>query len=780
MVSLNLSEASFVGLSNPTARTMAITWLTDVTNLDIKIAGGKGASLGELTNAGFPVPPGFIVLASTYRDFITQTGMGRELLSAVDIDVHDSNALVEANLKATNLILEAELPISVQDEILLNFDKLNSQIGKKDLFVAVRSSATAEDLPDASFAGQQDTYLNISRSDLVDKVKDCWASLFTQRAIYYRSEKGFKTSEVDMAVVIQAMIDSETSGVLFTKHPSTGSSQVIIEASWGLGEAIVSGEVSPDNYTVSTETNSVTNIHISDKQILHERDPLTGKTSKRNVKKDLRTVQVLPESVILDLANMGIQVESHYGSPQDIEWAISNNQIYLLQSRPITTISVSHSDIQMISQNTDSHTLLNGLGSSPGISSGPVRVVTKIDQLDKVESGDILVTKMTTPDMVPAMKRAAGIITDEGGMTSHASIVSRELGVPAIVGTKLATITLVDGNFVTMDGNTGIVTEGDTRNIIKSKNNYSSEKTNFIKPVTTTKVLVNVSIPEAAQRAAATGADGVGLLRIEHLILSTNKTPEKYIEDHGPNAYVEEIIQGIKVVADAFYPLPIRVRTLDAPTDEFRQLQGGENEPHEHNPMMGYRGIRRSLDNPTLFSYELAAFSKLFDMGYDNIEIMFPLVNDSNDVLPALPLMAQAGIDVEKCIWGVMVETPASALMIEDLLDTGIKFVSFGTNDLTQYTLAVDRNNARVADRFNELHPAILKLISPVISACNQRSVKTSICGQAGSNSSMVKHLVSCGISSISANIDAVRDVQQEIYKVEQQMAIDSTHSNNE
>ena len=780
MVSLNLSEASFVGLSNPTARTMAITWLTDVTNSDIKIAGGKGASLGELTNAGFPVPPGFIVLASTYRDFITQTGMGDELLSAVDIDVHDSNALVEANSKATNLILEAELPISVQDEILLNFDKLNSQIGKKDLFVAVRSSATAEDLPDASFAGQQDTYLNISRSDLVDKVKDCWASLFTQRAIYYRSEKGFKTSEVDMAVVIQAMIDSETSGVLFTKHPSTGSSQVIIEASWGLGEAIVSGEVSPDNYTVSTETNSVTNIHISDKQILHERDPLTGKTSKRNVKKDLRTVQVLPESVILDLANMGIQVESHYGSPQDIEWAISNNQIYLLQSRPITTISVSHSDIQTISQNTDSHTLLNGLGSSPGISSGPVRIVTKIDQLDKVESGDILVTKMTTPDMVPAMKRAAGIITDEGGMTSHASIVSRELGVPAIVGTKLATITLVDGNFVTMDGNTGIVIEGDTRNIIKSKNNYSSEKTNFIKPVTTTKVLVNVSIPEAAQRAAATGADGVGLLRIEHLILSTNKTPEKYIEDHGPNAYVEEIIQGIKVVADAFYPLPIRVRTLDAPTDEFRQLQGGENEPHEHNPMMGYRGIRRSLDNPTLFLHELAAFSKLFDMGYDNIEIMFPLVNDSNDVLPVLPLMAQAGIDVEKCIWGVMVETPASALMIEDLLDTGIKFVSFGTNDLTQYTLAVDRNNARVADRFNELHPAILKLISPVISACNQRSVKTSICGQAGSNSSMVKHLVSCGISSISANIDAVRDVQQEIYKIEQQMALDSTHSNNE
>jgi pyruvate,water dikinase len=387
---------------------------------------------------------------------------------------------------------------------------------------------------------------------------------------------------------------------------------------------------------------------------------------------------------------------------------------------------------------------------------------------------------MTTPDMVPAMKRAAGIITDEGGMTSHASIVSRELGVPAIVGTKFATTQLEDGNFVTMDGNLGIVFEGTSHHSLPSDASKSPFNIPLSKPMTATKVLVNVSIPEAAERAASTGADGVGLLRIEHLILSTNKTPERYIADHGSKAYVEELIRGISVVADAFYPLPVRVRTLDAPTDEFRQLQGGEDEPYEHNPMLGYRGIRRSLDTPDLFSYELQAFSKLFDMGYDNIEIMFPLVNDARDVLPAVHLMEEAGIDTEKCIWGVMIETPGSALMIEDLLDSGIKFASFGTNDLTQYTLAVDRNNARVADRFDELHPAILKLISPVIQACNNRSVETSICGQAGSKPAMVRYLVSCGISSISANIDAVRDVQQEVQRVEQQLILDSIRFTNE
>jgi pyruvate,water dikinase len=292
--------------------------------------------------------------------------------------------------------------------------------------------------------------------------------------------------------------------------------------------------------------------------------------------------------------------------------------------------------------------------------------------------------------------------------------------------------------------------------------------------MTATEVKVNVSIPEAAERAAATGADGVGLLRIEHLVLGLDKTPERFIEDHGGRAYQDKIIDGVRRVAEEFYPRPVRVRTLDAPTDEFRGMEGGENEPEEHNPMLGYRGIRRSLDRPDAFEHELAAFRRLYEMGYDNVEIMFPLVNDVGDVRRAKELMAGAGIDPDKRTWGVMIETPASALCVEEMTDCGIDFASFGTNDLTQYTLAVDRNNGNVAGRFDELHPAVLELIGTVIETCREHDVETSICGQAGSKPRMVRFLVNEGVSSISANIDAVRDVQHEVKRVEQKLILDS------
>jgi len=287
-------------------------------------------------------------------------------------------------------------------------------------------------------------------------------------------------------------------------------------------------------------------------------------------------------------------------------------------------------------------------------------------------------------------------------------------------------------------------------------------------------VKVNVSIPDAAERAAATGADGVGLLRIEHMILSLGKTPERYIADNSADEYIERIAEGVQRVAEEFYPRPVRVRTLDAPTDEFRQMEGGEEEPTEHNPMLGYRGVRRSFDRPDVFAYELEAFKRLYGMGYDNVEIMFPLVNDADDVRRARQLMEEAGIDTEKRTWGVMVETPASALTVGEMADEGIDFASFGTNDLTQYTLAVDRNNGQVADIYDELHPAVVELISEVIQTCREEGVATSICGQAGSKPEMVRHLVKDGITSISANIDAVRDVQHEVKRVEQKLLLDS------
>jgi pyruvate,water dikinase len=577
------------------------------------------------------------------------------------------------------------------------------------------------------------------------------------------------------------MVDAEKSGVMFTSHPSTGEARIIIEAAWGLGEAVVSGSVSPDNYVVDRRTDEVLDETIAEKKVMMVRDEETGSTVTLDVPEDQRTERVLTDEEISALVEMGETAEEHYDEPQDVEWAIVDGEVYMLQSRPITTISESakataSADGAGEDESDDGEMLLKGLGASPGIASGPVRVVRKLDQLDKVGQGDIIVTEMTTPDMVPAMKRAAGIVTDEGGMTSHAAIVSRELGVPAVVGSGDATELLGDGQVVTIDGDKGTVAAGKTKQETTTEEDRHDDirPQNPVKPMTATEVKVNVSIPEAAHRAAQTGADGVGLLRMEHMILSTGQTPEKYVDNHGEDAYVDEIVRGVREVADEFYPRPVRVRTLDAPTDEFRQLEGGDSEPHEHNPMLGYRGIRRSLDRPDVFAHELEAFRRLFEMGYDNVEVMFPLVNDAEDVVRARNLMEDAGIDPEKRSWGVMIETPASALAIEGMAEAGIDFASFGTNDLTQYTLAVDRNNENVADRFDELHPAVLELIGKVIRTCREHEVNTSICGQAGSKPEMVRFLVNEGVSSISANIDAVRDVQHEVKRVEQKLLLDS------
>ncbi|ELZ44459.1 phosphoenolpyruvate synthase [Halorubrum coriense DSM 10284] len=782
--------------------------LEDVDAGDVGTVGGKAASLGELIGAGLPVPPGFAVTAGTYRTFIEEAGIDVELFDAVDVDPEDSAALREAEARAEELILETPFPEPVREEILSQYRAMGED--GAEAFVAVRSSATAEDLPDSSFAGQQETFLNVREEDLLRRVKECWASLFTQRAIYYRQQRGFPHEDVDIAVVVQRMVDAEKSGVMFTSHPSTGAPQVTIEAAWGLGEAVVSGTVSPDNYVYDRGRAEVDEVTVADKKVEMVKDAETGETVQLDVGEDRRTERVLSDAEIGDLVALGERVEDHYGTPQDVEWAIYDGEIYMLQSRPITTIredaggegeaggggdtggdaaagaatgdggtagSAANGGTSAVGGEEDADVLVDGLGASPGVVSGAVRIVHKLDHLDQVQDGDVMVTEMTMPDMVPAMKRAAGIVTDEGGMTSHAAIISRELGVPAVVGTGNGTRVLEDGRQVTLDGDKGTIRAGESASAEPGEEFEPVEAARPetpVKPMTATEVKVNVSIPEAGERAAATGADGVGLLRIEHMVLSLGKTPEQYIADHGARAYQDELIEGVRRVADEFYPRPVRVRTIDAPTDEFRELEGGAGEPAEHNPMLGWRGIRRSLDKPEPFQQELAAFARLYDMGYDNLEVMFPLVNDAKDVEGITRHMREAGIDPETHRWGVMIETPASALLIEELAEAGIDFASFGTNDLTQYTLAVDRNNEHVADRFDELHPAVLRLIGDTIETCREVGVDTSICGQAGSKPEMVEFLVEKGVSSISANIDAVRDVQHEVKRTEQRLLLDS------
>ncbi len=769
---------------------MSIQWLDDVRSTDIDTVGGKAASLGELTAAGLPVPPGFVITADTYRAFLERTAIDAELFRALD----SADGVAEAASRARDLLTETPLPESVRQEVLTAYRSLagGDDPPHREPFVAVRSSATAEDLPDASFAGQHGTYLNVTDEQLITRITACWASLFSERAVHYRNNNGFDHNAVDIAVVVQQMVDAEKSGVLFTRHPSTGDRQMIVEAAWGLGEAVVSGTVSPDHYVIDPETATVVESTIAEKKQQLVKDPDTGETAIQPVPEANRTARVLSDTEIERLVELGQRVEAHYDAPQDVEWAIvdsdeqsssgsqpqsGDGEVFMLQSRPITTISGTDEPEHAAATDGADDVIVRGVSASPGTGSGAVRIVTKLDQLDQVTEGDIIVSKMTMPDMVPAMKRAGAIITDEGGMTSHASIVSREMGVPAVVGTQNATQRLENGQLVTVDGAMGIVREGGTdgdESTIQPDPIEAVRPQTPVKPMTATEVKVNLSIPEAAERAAATGADGVGLLRIEHMVISLGKTPGRYIDDHGEAAYIDELVAGIRAVAEAFYPRPVRARTLDAPTDEFRELDGGGAEPHEHNPMLGYRGIRRSLDTPDPFRCELRAFSRLFEMGYDNVELMLPLVNDAEDIERTTRLMEEVGIDPEKARWGVMIETPASALLIEEIAATGVDFVSFGTNDLTQYTLAVDRNNEHVAARFDELHPSVLKLIGSTIESCRELDVETSICGQAASKPAMVKFLVEKGISSVSANIDAVRDVQHEVKRVEQKLLLDS------
>jgi pyruvate,water dikinase len=741
---------------------MPVVWLSDVDKNDIPVVGGKAANLGELMRIEIPVPDGFVVDARTFRDFINKANLKEKIYPKLrNLNVENTEELNRVSEEIRKMIEEAKIPTEIEMEIRKAYRELGNG---KEVFVAIRSSATAEDMPDASFAGQQDTYLNIKGEDLVvEKVKACWGSLFTPRAIYYRVQKGYRHEDVSIAVVVQKMVNSEKSGVMFTSHPVTGEKKCIIEAVFGLGEAIVSGLVTPDTYVYDRNSRKLVEVKVSEKKFMIVRKNGNEKVELGEKGKE----RVLSDQEIEKLVSLGELIEEHYGKPQDVEWAIENGEIYIVQSRPITTIRESEERKEVIEEGK---ILLKGLGASPGVASGHVKIVKETKDITKVEQGDILVAVMTTPDMVPAMKKASAIVTDEGGMTCHAAIVSRELGVPAVVGTKNATKVLKDGMLVTVDGEKGVVYLG------RLETKAEKEEPKFVSApiITATEIKVNLSLPDMAEKVAKeTRADGVGLFRIEHMILSLEKHPMKYIRDGEIEKYIDLLYNEMKKVVKAFYPKPVWIRTLDAPTDEFRAMEGGEDEPIEANPMLGFRGIRRDLAEEMHFRAELRAIKKLIDEGYTNIGIMLPLVVVPEEIRKARKIAEEEGIPLEKIEFGIMVETPAAALIIEDLIKEGIDFISLGTNDLTQYTLAVDRNNENVAYLYDEMHPAVMKLIERTIKICKEHGVKTSICGQAGSYPKVVEKLVEMGIDSISANPDMVNKIREVVARVEQRMILE-------
>ena len=744
-----------------------ILWLEEIRKEDIAAVGGKGASLGEMSSMGLPVPGGFVVTSRAFRHFLIETGIEQPLFSNLEnLNVDDNNALEQASKKARALVMKAKMPASLKERIRESYQKLNGG----GMVVAVRSSATAEDLPDASFAGQQETFLNIKgEKNLLDAVQKCWASLYGARAIYYRAKQGFDDRSVNIAVVVQQMINSEKAGVMFTSHPVTGEPLTIIEGSWGLGEAVVSGSVSPDKYVYDQRTENVIDKLIAQKKTEIVSDGEHG-TKTLDIGKERQETPVLSDDEVARLATYGKVAETHYGIPQDVEWSIVGETIYILQSRPITTIRSGTTSVK--TETGEGKILVKGQGASPGMATGRVVVIRDVKDTGSVKAGDILVTKMTNPDMVPAMQKVAAIVTDEGGMTCHAAIVSRELGTPAVVGTRNATSLLKPGQLVTVDGEKGFIYEGALETPAQAQAPAAAITASPL--ITATSVKVNVSIPGAAARAAATGADGVGLLRIEHLILGLNKTPGWFIANGREEEFIDELYKGIKIVLDAFNGKPVWVRTLDAPTDEFRNMAGGENEPHEHNPMLGWRGIRRDLQSPEQFRLQVEAFKRLWEKGYDNLGVMFPMVSHPEEFIAAREMMAEWGVDVNAATLGVMIEIPSCAIMIEDFIHAGIDFASFGTNDLVQYTLAIDRNNANVASMYQPKHPAVLALIDQAIEVCRDHGVECSICGQAGSEPPMVTWLVEHGITSVSANIDAIAKIRETVARTEQRIILES------
>jgi pyruvate,water dikinase len=739
-----------------------IRWFSELGRGNVKDVGGKGANLGEMYNAGMPVPPGFVTTADSYKYFLEKTGIGKKIYEILSkIDIEKTVELEEAAKIIQKLVVDAEMPSDMKEEIIDAYEALSFnekdleragkeakeilKRGQEPVFVAVRSSATAEDSEKASFAGQQETYLNVKgNTELIISIKKCFASLFSPRSIYYRVRKGFKHEEVLIAVVVQVMVNSDKSGVIFSRDPVEFTDNVVIEAVYGLGEGIVSGRIKPDHYVVSRDL-EILKKETSEKKVAIVRDS-SGKTIIVKLTPEKGKSQVLTTGEVKKLADYALQLESHYGMPQDIEFAMDTGKIYIVQTRPVTTLKRKAEK-----EEVHGREILAGQPASPGIGSGEVKLIADLKDLNKIIKGDILVTRMTNPDMVVTMQKCNGIVTEEGGSTCHAAIISREMGIPAVVGTGNAMSVLKDKTIVTVDGFKGKVYEGRAGKVEVE-----------IKPVvsTKTKIKVTVDLPSFAERSARTQCKAIGLLRIEGIIAESGMHPYGFVKENRIKEYENIIFEGISKIGEYFDEL--WVRTSDVRSDEYRHLRGAPEEV-ELNPMLGMHGIRAGLKYPDILKAELRAANKL--AREKTVGIMMPQIISVEEVRGVKELLKE--LKINNLILGVMVETPAASMIIEELCKEGIKFISFGTNDLTQYTLAIDRGNETVQYLYNEMHPGVLRQLASVIAVCKKYGVESSICGQAGSKKEMVEFLVKHGINSISVNADKACEISEFVKELE-------------
>ncbi|MGY4493408.1 phosphoenolpyruvate synthase [Pseudomonas sp. TE3610] len=763
---------------------------------DVEHVGGKNASLGEmisnLAGAGVSVPGGFATTAQAYRDFLEQSGLNAQIHAALDaLDVDDVNALAKTGAQIRQWIMDAEFPEQLNAEIRTHFAELSK--GNPDIAVAVRSSATAEDLPDASFAGQQETFLNIRGvENVIRAAKEVFASLFNDRAISYRVHQGFDHKLVALSAGVQRMVRSETgtAGVMFTLDTESGFRDVVfITGAYGLGETVVQGAVNPDEFYVHKHTleagrPAILRRNLGSKAIkmIYGAEAKAGKSVQTvDVDKAERARFCLTDAQVSELAKQAMIIEKHYQCPMDIEWAQDGDdgKLYIVQARPETVKSRSQANVMERYLLKEKGTVLvEGRAIGQRIGAGRVRIIKDVSEMDKVQPGDVLVSDMTDPDWEPVMKRASAIVTNRGGRTCHAAIIARELGIPAVVGCGNATQLLVDGQGVTVscaEGDTGYIFEGELGFDIK-KNSVDAM------PDLPFKIMMNVGNPDRAFDFAQLPNAGVGLARLEFIInrmigvhpkalLNYDGLPadikdsvDKRIAGYSApvDFYVDKLVEGISTLAAAFWPKKVIVRLSDFKSNEYANLIGGKlYEPEEENPMLGFRGASRYISESfrECFELECRALKRVRnDMGLTNVEIMVPFVRTLGEASQVVDLLAENGLGrgVNGLRVIMMCELPSNALMADEFLEFFDGF-SIGSNDMTQLTLGLDRDSGIIAHLFDERNPAVKKLLASAIAACNKAGKYIGICGQGPSDHpDLAKWLMEQGIESVSLNPDSV------------------------
>src|SRR6266567_3784677 len=735
-----------------------VVWLENVRKDDIHIVGGKCANLGELTAKGVTVPPGFAVTADAFRRFLEETKIGEVIQKTLTSSngPRDPKQYEEASQEIRKIIESAPMPSDIANEVRSAYRDLERKTSSPQVKVAVRSSATSEDLPDASFAGQQDTYLNVKGEDaLVHYVQKCWSSLYTPRAIFYREEKGFPHEKVLISVGVQKMVESEVSGVIFTLDPVNGDpSKIIIESSWGLGEALVAGVVRPDRFIVDKGTLQIVHKEIVPKMVEHVPNHETGLTMEREVPAERRNAASLGDEQVVELARLARDIEDHYQTPQDVEFAVerskSGQKVYVVQTRPETFWARMKSPSESgKSPVLDRVVVVQGLAASPGLHAGRAKIVVGLQ--------------------------------DAGGMTCHAAIVSREMGIPCIVGARNATKVLQTGKEYTVDAKAGVVYQGLVEDVLKPPAAAGQQIPTVI-PVTSTRIYVNISLPELAEKVAReTHADGVGLLRAEHMMLSVGKHPRLLIEEGGGQRMVDAFAEGIRRVATPFALKPVVYRCLDFKPDEFLGLPGGEKYEKDAghvgpNPLLGYRGCFRYVKEPDVFRLECRAVRKVREeFKLTNVHVMLPFVRTLEDFRNARKILEEEGLrrSPDFKLW-IMCEVPATVLLIDKFVLEGIDGISFGTNDLTMLILGIDRDDASIQEIYDERNLAVLRAMSHVIRICSEAGVTTSICGQAPSNyPEVVEFLVREGAVSMSVNPDKVIETKFLVAAIEQKLILE-------